>query len=67
MQKETTSGRKVAKKVRQQYNREIKKQAEQNLYGFADAFRKRPKWLPKFLWTKLVNRVVDISILMKQK
>ncbi len=67
MAKETTSSRKIAKKVRQTYNREIKKQVEQNVYGFADAFKKRPKWLPKFLWTKLVNRVVDISVLMKVK
>lgn len=67
MQKETTSGKKIAKKVRQQYNREIKKTVEENVYHFADAFRPRPKWIPKMIWRKIVNRVVDISVLLKQK
>lgn len=65
--KETTSGKKIAKKVRQQYKREIKKQVEENVYHFADAFRPRPKWIPKYFWNKLINRVVDISVLLKQK
>lgn len=67
MSTETTSSRKIAKKVRQQYNRDIRELAKRNVHGIADAFRPRPKYIPHFLWTKIVNRVVDLSVLMRLK
>ena len=48
-----------AKKLRQLYNREIKKQAGEAVANhFRDFIKPKPKYIPTFLWLKLIKNIL---------
>jgi hypothetical protein len=58
-----TSGRKVAKKLRQYYGRSLEEQANERVNGmyktFEEHIRPKPKWIPAIVW-----RVIQRCVLM---
>jgi hypothetical protein len=65
---ETTSNRKLAKKARQIYKRELIRRASivvPQLKVVNNALRPRPKWFPRKIWSFLCSFFVDIKMIEK--
>jgi hypothetical protein len=46
---------KQAKKIRQMFRREYHNQAEEIANDHMNCFRPKPKWIPLFIWVKLIG------------
>ena len=57
---EITSSKKIAKKARQYYRRELRKEADEVGRMIGNAMKPRPRWVPEWLWLKLVGLVLHI-------
>ena len=57
---ETTSSKKIAKKARQYYRREMKKEAQELGRTIGNAIQPKPWWIPMWLWWQLVGLVLKI-------
>lgn len=49
-ERETTSSKKIAKKARKIYNKEMKREAGEMGRMLGNALKPKPKWVPWFLW-----------------
>lgn len=51
---------KNAKKLKQMYRREVRKEAKKSLRQFSDMIRPKPRYIPTWLWRKLLELVIKV-------
>lgn len=52
MKKEPSSGKKIAKKARKIYYKEMRKTAEELGRTFGNALKPKPRYIPMWLWIR---------------
>lgn len=51
---------KAAKKIRQMHRREVRKLAEERIFGFRDLINDKPRWCPAWLWRRILRLVIKM-------
>lgn len=58
------SGKKISKKIQQQFGRQMRRNAEisakQMMKSFEEHLKPKPKWLPAFLYRKIMRVFIEI-------
>lgn len=59
--KETTSGKKIAKKARKIYRKEMEKEAVAMAKIIGNVMKPKPRWIPWFVWKFLLGFFIKIK------